>query len=111
MTQKELLQYLATNRYYLFPDPIGGVRKAVTSLHKTVSDKSHEMTEVLKPFLGKVFHAVGNTGTMYRYRCVNEAIHFSTEEKILKLMNLLNSDCELKYLSCRIENMFWPSVR
>ena len=81
VTQKGLLPYLATNRYNLFLDPIGGVRKAVTSLHKTVSDKSHEMTEVLKPFLGKVFHAVGNTGTMYRYRCVNEAIHFFLSEE------------------------------
>jgi len=89
VTQNGVLPYLATNRYYLFPDPIGGVRKAVTSLHKTVSDKSHEMTEVLKPFLGKVFHAVGNTGTMYRYRCVNKSVPFLTEEKMLKLMNLL----------------------
>jgi hypothetical protein len=37
-------------------------------LRKEVVDRSHEMTESLKPFLGKVFHAVGNSGAMYRYR-------------------------------------------
>jgi hypothetical protein len=49
-------------------DPIGGVRKAVDQLRSKVVDRSHEMKETLKPLLGKVFHAVGNTGVLYRYR-------------------------------------------
>lgn len=49
-------------------DPIGGVRKAVDQLRSKVADRSHEMKETLKPLLGKVFHAVGNTGVLYRYR-------------------------------------------
>jgi hypothetical protein len=56
-----------------FPDPIGGVRKAVTNFQKEMADRSHEMKETLKPFLGKVFHAVGNSGAMYRYRCASRS--------------------------------------
>ena len=59
-----------TNLVDFFSDPIGGVRKAVTNFQKEVAGRSHEMTETLKPFLGKVFHAVSNSGAIYRYRFV-----------------------------------------
>ena len=51
-----------------FSDPIEGVRKAVSNLQKEVADRSYEMKESLKPFLGKVFQAVGRSGAIYRYR-------------------------------------------